>query len=1024
MSTLTKEYARKFSSGLTLAILALSGILFLIPVAAPVVAANAVAPTVGLSPNVLSAVATVTVTISNPASNAYAITAFTITGPTGWTFTGALALSTYFTCIPSSNSLACTLKATAQMPPGAADSITGYSLTPATTTTYPVKTTFTTSVQDASSAAYYAGKSFFVYTIDPTTALTLTLSPTSGAFTAGGPPYTVTVAVGGTTATEESGLPVSWTVGGPGAGTISPASGTTGTSGTASATFTPTNNAAAGLNTNCIIVTLGSATAVACGAVATTVSSASGTITTSPGAPASVLLDLGAVAFPSTHYIGWTAGSNNATGAALGMAEILGSSLSYSVADAYSNPVTVGVAITTGSIVSAAGYLCPVPFVTSCVTNIPATTASGTLLVAGAGYDYWQSGTYGWTGEISITLSGTYGTATFTGIHTPTNRIITSTFGGTGSLAFNQPPAPTPPATTVTVAAGSSINVGVAFAHFQQGVPVTMQVCTSCTGTSTKYSGGFGTTMTAATSGTTNSTITTTPVHSEFGAAFYVDTVATSTVALNATWSQPTDTGTNTFTTAASPTIATIAGTPGEFIVTTGFGPSLTPATAYVVNGTTIGLDVSLADAYGNPTLAPSTSPEIQISLAASTGLLSATSVYIPAGDAATNSTVAGGSPVNSFGSIYWTLPSAIGVKATVTGTGVVNGKAVKGLVSVTTVSAIPTLSVTSPVPLSGVIYSNNPTVVFTGEANVSLGYPYVNGPPSATCTAVITTGCTTTAVTIANVGIKVGSSPWTSASLTGGLCGTGCTSQMTWSGVAFLSPGLTTVMFNASDSSGNIVVSAKYSVLVDTTPPVITFVTASGAALNYSQPLKATIVDTEGDLNATSVEYGVTYNGTALASSDVTVTGTNVLGSSVTYSVSIKNLPVGNWTIAVTATDYAGNTATNSTSVKVLVSFANSVIINSAAKGVLGSYTGISVSATNLWSTSQNLVVFAVWKNGAGQTVAVSTGGLTLAAGATGTAFAPLAGGLSSGSYSVSVFVITTGNNPVSSTSSIAVTL
>jgi len=168
----------------------------------------------------------------------------------------------------------------------------------------------------------------------------------------------------------------------------------------------------------------------------------------------------------------------------------------------------------------------------------------------------------------------------------------------------------------------------------------------------------------------------------------------------------------------------------------------------------------------------------------------------------------------------------------------------------------------------------------------------------------------------------------------------------------------------------------------------------------------------------------GVTYNSTALASSDITVTGTNVLGSSVTYSVSIKNLPVGNWTVAVSGSSYAGNSATNSTFVKVLVSFANSVIINSAAKGVLGSYTGISVSATNLWSTSQNLVVFAVWKNGAGQTVAVSTGGLTLAAGATGTAFAPLAGGLPSGSYSVSVFVITTGNNPVSSTSSIAVTL
>jgi len=65
--------------------------------------------------------------------------------------------------------------------------------------------------------------------------------------------------------------------------------------------------------------------------------------------------------------------------------------------------------------------------------------------------------------------------------------------------------------------------------------------------------------------------------------------------------------------------------------------------------------------------------------------------------------------------------------------------------------------------------------------------------------------------------------------------------------------------------------------------------------------------------------------------------------------------------------------------------------------------------------------VVFAVWKNSVGQTAAVTTGGLTLAAGASGTAFAPLAGSLTSGSYTVSVFVITTSDAPVSSTTTIS---
>ena len=318
MSTLKKEYARKFSSGLTLAILALSGIMFLIPVASPVLAANAVAPTINLAPNVIPGCLTAPcgatgtpVTISNPSSNAYSITAFTVTGLTGWTFAGALTTSTYFTCIPSANSLACTLKGSAQMPPGAADTISGYTLAPPASTSFPLKASFATAVQDASSAAYYGGKSFTVWSMDPTTTIAVTLSPTTATFTAGGSPYTATVTVGGTTTAAESGLPVSWTVGGPGAGTISPSSSTTSTSGAASATFTPTNNAAAGLNTNCVVASLGTNTAVACGAVvaAPEVSNTSPTVTTQPGTPASVLLtysatgsaDATSAAFPSTH---------------------------------------------------------------------------------------------------------------------------------------------------------------------------------------------------------------------------------------------------------------------------------------------------------------------------------------------------------------------------------------------------------------------------------------------------------------------------------------------------------------------------------------------------------------------------------------------------------------------------------------------------------------------------------------------------------------------------------------------------
>jgi hypothetical protein len=69
-------------------------------------------------------------------------------------------------------------------------------------------------------------------------------------------------------------------------------------------------------------------------------------------------------------------------------------------------------------------------------------------------------------------------------------------------------------------------------------------------------------------------------------------------------------------------------------------------------------------------------------------------------------------------------------------------------------------------------------------------------------------------------------------------------------------------------------------------------------------------------------------------------------------------------------------------------------------------------------------LVVFVAWKNSAGQTVAVGTGGITLASGTTGTAFAPLIRALTSGSYLVNVYAVTTDNNPVSNLQQINVTI
>jgi hypothetical protein len=95
-----------------------------------------------------------------------------------------------------------------------------------------------------------------------------------------------------------------------------------------------------------------------------------------------------------------------------------------------------------------------------------------------------------------------------------------------------------------------------------------------------------------------------------------------------------------------------------------------------------------------------------------------------------------------------------------------------------------------------------------------------------------------------------------------------------------------------------------------------------------------------------------------------------------------------------------------------------------SVSYGTVGSYNAVKANLTCNWSAPMDLVEFAVWKNSAGQTVAVSTGGLTLAPGANGIAFAPVVRALATGSYVVSVYAITTDNNPVTLTVEISVTI
>jgi len=139
-----------------------------------------------------------------------------------------------------------------------------------------------------------------------------------------------------------------------------------------------------------------------------------------------------------------------------------------------------------------------------------------------------------------------------------------------------------------------------------------------------------------------------------------------------------------------------------------------------------------------------------------------------------------------------------------------------------------------------------------------------------------------------------------------------------------------------------------------------------------------------------------------------------------------VSGLGTGHWSVTLKAKDYAGNAAAPVTTiVKVTVAFAQSFVVSGTPyTATVGSFAGINASYTNLNPTAQSVVAFAVFKNSAGQTVGIGTGSLTVGAGKTQSVFIAAPVGLASGTYSVSIFVVTTGNLPVSVTTTISVTV
>lgn len=846
--------------------------------------------------------------------------------------------------------------------------------------------------------------------IDPTTSITVVTPAASANYVAGSAALTETATI----SPAQAGVPIVFTAAGYGATTtysFTPSTATTNSAGVATTTFQPSNHA-------------GDATTVT-GKIGTSAVAAKvsvGTITTVAGAPTEIAWTFASANANGNHYIttqGTTANGGGPPPTPVTGATMAAAGASFSIADRFGNPVafsTAGLtytvtltALSGGGLFDALGL----PSVITCTNGgaswkAGATALTPTVACPSAGtsaplpFNYFQSSTYGAIGELSASVTGTLSSASYAGAG-QSKLLVTSTFAAASAIPTVQPITGV---TLPNVPAGDKVNVTATLATAQAGVPVTLYLdqATSYETAPAAKDYGANSMLAAGFSAGVFSTTVTTNANGQASALFTIDTVAGSAAFFQSNATAPTDaSATHALGISADSasvactapygpaTVCTIAGKPTTFTVLTYFNTS--PLANPTTHGATSGpiyVDVAISDAYGN--LATNTGvTQIQITLSASCGTacpLSATTAYIPSGFADT---------YNSFGAIIWTMPSATGT-VTLTASGVLNGVQKSSVpATLTVVSPLPTLAIISPKPTSSDIYSSTGNVVFTGEANVSLGYA--------------------SSVTIASVTYKIDSGAVQSAPITSA-------NQITFSVAATMSSGLHTITFNATDSNGNVVTGQKYNVLVDTAAPQVVFSTPNNANLTGGSSVTAKIAVLEGDLNASSVV--ATVNGTALASSQVAVTGSNVLGTNVTYTVTISGLSTGHDVVGLSASSLSGLTGTaTSITIDVTVPFAQSFVVSGTpAASTLGTFAGISASYTNLNPSSQSVVIFAVFKNSAGQTMGIGTGSATFNAGATQSVFIADPVGLASGSYSVSIFVFTSGNLPVSTSTSISVTV
>jgi len=613
LNTLTNAYVKKISSGTILALLAISGLLFLVPVATPVFAANASLPTVAVTANSIvldSSANVVTLKISNPAGNSYTITGFSVAAPSGWTVTGTTAGG----YLPSHSNTASgalwtvstfTVGTGAGIPPGQSDVVT-FTATAPGAGSFPINSVFTSEVQDASAVAYYAGPSFSILVIDHTTVTTITVTPagsnTATSYTAGTAVYTVTATV--TAAEAQSGLTIVWSDGGSGAASAtypssfgsatSTTSAATATTATATTTFQPSEvKTLTGVPT----ATIGTCVSVRCTAAD------GSTIVTVAGSPSTVTVTAGATS-TQTDYITFH-GTGGYTGAVLS-GEVAAGGLTGQVADAFGNTVTSGITFAAGQqcVITTFGGLFDL--------GVPTPSSTDTLAGGGAGctaagaitsaHPYYQPSAYGSTTFVQIVMTGTYNAAAFTASG-KSQSLTTSSFDAAAVLGT--------PGLSTSVAAGnigagsaagvaSTITLTYTLTNAQAGVPITFLSVNTTNPYTGSFVGGNGlathkdpaniTVATTVTSGVATAT-----------AKFTVDTAVGDATTFKAEFANPITVPPDNPSHIIGPSPATgafttIAGAASKLLVNAYFDQALAHKTTKSIAPQSLWIDVFLAD--------------------------------------------------------------------------------------------------------------------------------------------------------------------------------------------------------------------------------------------------------------------------------------------------------------------------------------------------------------------------------------------------------------------------------------------